>query len=929
MLSGNHTSDAAVYAAVNEAVIREAKTLAREGALHRLIAAVVWEGAARSGSDITGQFRKLAAEAGFEERVILTRSAANEAQEYLRGHQLSLEQVKDLVIRLKNEDRFGTARKVLTRVREELTPEVALRAWFAQQHSLCTYKDPDLPVLKALDQALAILKGTFDIANTSDQETLGIMGAICKRCWQATGQKDQLERSYHYYRRGFDVGPEKDYGYSAINAAFVLDQLADIELSEGMPSVEGRRMEARAIREAVVAKLLPLRTTDPAVNKNWWYLVTLSDALFGLGRYDEAESWLMAAKALPSIPDWEFRSTATQLATLCQLQNRGIPSPNEPVVAKAAKALDAFVGSAAARESAFIGKVGLALSGGGFRASLFHIGVLAKLAELDVLRRVEVLSCVSGGSIIGAHYYLQLREAMETKELEKLSEIELREAYIELVRRVAADFLAGVQTNIRMRVFANPLPLLRSIVSRAYTRTVRLGELLETQLFARVWTNATSERRPKGPLLLRDLRIQPLGGKENFEPKIYNWRRQTKVPVLILNATTLNTGHAWQYTTSFMGESPWGIDPNADGTNRLRRMYHGEAPPEHRATSLSQAVVASACVPGLFEPIRIDGLYRLEERGRKPEPLILRHVDGGVHDNQGIASLFEQGCSVVLVSDASGQTALAPDPGGGTLASLTRSNSILMERVRQEQYARLDTMQKGGLLKGAMFIHLKKDLDVVPVDWVGCEEPRDDSNQTDEPVTEYGIRKQVQELLAGIRTDLDSFSEVEAYALMASGYRMTEYYLPQVQVLPTHTQEGAEWDFLAIESVLRDSMTSDKSYRHLLRLLRSAGSRMFRIWSQSRVLPLIILLSSAAGIVLTAAWLIHDGGPPRISIMVNGWVIFALVILMIPLASPLVREHVGRIVIGLLGLVLWIPAQFHLRVIDRIFLRMGRLNQLR
>lgn len=31
-------------------------------------------------------------------------------------------------------------------------------------------------------------------------------------------------------------------------------------------------------------------------------------------------------------------------------------------------------------------KLGLALSGGGFRASLFHIGVLARLAERDLLR---------------------------------------------------------------------------------------------------------------------------------------------------------------------------------------------------------------------------------------------------------------------------------------------------------------------------------------------------------------------------------------------------------------------------------------------------------------------------------------------------------------------------------------------------------------
>lgn len=42
-------------------------------------------------------------------------------------------------------------------------------------------------------------------------------------------------------------------------------------------------------------------------------------------------------------------------------------------------------------------KPGLALSAGRFRASLFHIRVLARLAELDPLRHVEVLFTVSGG----------------------------------------------------------------------------------------------------------------------------------------------------------------------------------------------------------------------------------------------------------------------------------------------------------------------------------------------------------------------------------------------------------------------------------------------------------------------------------------------------------------------------------------------------
>ena len=53
-------------------------------------------------------------------------------------------------------------------------------------------------------------------------------------------------------------------------------------------------------------------------------------------------------------------------------------------------------------------KLGLALSGGGFRASYFHIGVLAQMAEQGLLRHVEVISTVSGGSIIGALYYLHV-----------------------------------------------------------------------------------------------------------------------------------------------------------------------------------------------------------------------------------------------------------------------------------------------------------------------------------------------------------------------------------------------------------------------------------------------------------------------------------------------------------------------------------------
>jgi hypothetical protein len=104
---------------------------------------------------------------------------------------------------------------------------------------------------------------------------------------------------------------------------------------------------------------------------------------------------------------------------------------------------------------------------------------------------------------------------------------------------------------------------------------------------------------------------------------------------------------------------------------------------------------------------------------------------------------------------------------------------------------------------------------------------------------------------------------------------------------------------------------------------------MFRIWSQSRVLLLTTLLLAMVAIVLIGIWPIFESSPSQIAVTIHGWTILAAIILALPLASPVVREHVGRISIGLLSLVLWLPALFHLAVINRVFLRMGRLDRLR
>lgn len=59
------------------------------------------------------------------------------------------------------------------------------------------------------------------------------------------------------------------------------------------------------------------------------------------------------------------------------------------------------------REGALKEGVALAVSGGGYRAMLFHLGSFLRLYELGILRRLDRISSVSGGSITSAKIALE------------------------------------------------------------------------------------------------------------------------------------------------------------------------------------------------------------------------------------------------------------------------------------------------------------------------------------------------------------------------------------------------------------------------------------------------------------------------------------------------------------------------------------------
>ena len=53
---------------------------------------------------------------------------------------------------------------------------------------------------------------------------------------------------------------------------------------------------------------------------------------------------------------------------------------------------------------------------------------------------------------------------------------------------------------------------------------------------------------------MSDLRIQPLGEPPDFDLETFNAASPAKLPILLLNASDLSTGHGWRFEAVYMGE---------------------------------------------------------------------------------------------------------------------------------------------------------------------------------------------------------------------------------------------------------------------------------------------------------------------------------------------------------------------------------------
>ncbi len=82
-------------------------------------------------------------------------------------------------------------------------------------------------------------------------------------------------------------------------------------------------------------------------------------------------------------------------------------------------------------------RIALALSGGGFRATLFYLGVVRLLFEAKLLPSVSIVSAVSGGSVLASHLILHWDKYTDSGES---------------FSKISADVITFTRSDVRGRI---------------------------------------------------------------------------------------------------------------------------------------------------------------------------------------------------------------------------------------------------------------------------------------------------------------------------------------------------------------------------------------------------------------------------------------------------------------------------------------------
>ena len=268
--------------------------------------------------------------------------------------------------------------------------------------------------------------------------------------------------------------------------------------------------------------------------------------------------------------------------------------------------------------------IGLCLSGGGYRAMLFHLGGLIRLNEAGILAHLKRISSVSGGSITAAVLGYKWKRL---------------------------KFEAGVVTNLAAEVVAP--------VRQMAGQTIDLWAVLKGVLLP----GTVSER------------IEAMYDKTLFHgATLQDLPADGEGPRFVINATNMQTGVLFRFSRPYMAD--WKVGVIKAPKVRLAKAV---------AASSAFPPVLSPCVlqvkPSDFDERGRGELFQAPYNSR----IVL--ADGGVYDNLGIETVWKE-YQTVLVSDAGKVLSAEGEPKRDWLRHTYRvleviNNQVVSLRKRQ------------------------------------------------------------------------------------------------------------------------------------------------------------------------------------------------------------------------------------------------------
>lgn len=298
------------------------------------------------------------------------------------------------------------------------------------------------------------------------------------------------------------------------------------------------------------------------------------------------------------------------------------------------------VSAAAAETTSLRPGIALCLSGGGYRAMLFHLGTLWRLNQLGFLRKLERISSVSGGSITAGVLALAWKRLRFDN---NNVSADLEELVIKPVRRLANHTI-------------DQGSILKGILLPRQSIADEVADAYREHLFG----NST----------LQDLPLDSEG------------------PRFVINATNVQTKVLWRFSRPYMGDYRVGLVKNPKTELAVAVAASSAFPPFLSPAELElQTSDFDANISG--DALK-DEAYRTN--------VVL--TDGGVYDNLGLETAWKS-YDTIFVSDGGGAVGDEPDPDRDWARHAYRILSLLDNQVRSLRKRQVIDSFKLGARKGA------------------------------------------------------------------------------------------------------------------------------------------------------------------------------------------------------------------------------------